>query len=93
MSIFLGRKNWASEATERHDCSTVSEVLPALTERIFTEADVPRFLTANTTGTIVIEDWDTPANIITRNVVAGQPVFNIPKRITDAGTAEVILEY
>ncbi len=91
--VFLGRKNWMAEAPERHDCSTVAEILAAGTERTFTEEDVPRFLTANTTGTIEVTDWDTPGNTITRNVVAGQPIFILPKVIGSGGTAEIILEY
>ncbi len=55
---------------------------------------IPRFMTCNVAGTLVLTGWSTSEAAVTRNVVAGQVIHFRPKSITAAGsTAEVILEY
>jgi len=53
---------------------------------------VPRFMTANTDGTVIITGWNSDDSPLTRNVVAGQIIHFRPKAIT-GGTADVVLEY
>jgi len=53
---------------------------------------VPRYMTANTDGTIIVTGWHADDLPHTRNVVTGQIIHFRPKAIT-GGTADVILEY
>jgi len=55
---------------------------------------IPRFMTCNVEGTLVLTGWSDGEAAVTRNVVTGQIIHFRPKSITAAGsTAEVILEY
>ena len=96
----LGRRNYRNAGDEELiGCASSSIELSAGSNVTFGDPDVdgadhfvPRFMTANTDGTINTIGWNDDDVAITRNVVAGQIIHFRPKAIT-GGTADVILEY
>ena len=95
----LGRRNFRNAGDEELiGCASSGILLAAGANVTFGDPAVgddyfvPRYMTANTDGTIITTGWNSADVPLTRNVVAGQVIHFRPKAIT-GGTADVVLEY